>query len=386
MPAVDAKLLSPDADALTAEAQRRTGLDDFGPEDFDFALRKLVEGMRDEAELSEAGMQAQLQEIVGHLCISLRMQAFFAAYPEIKEQEIVAPVVIIGLQRTGTSKLFRNIAADPQWNALYTWLAVNPIPPDGWRSGSPDPRLAQARAWCENRKWLGKAHGFYAEEPEMEALLMLHTFMINNPARLMPKHQAWLEQADFSPCYRHLKRQLKFLQWQTGAPPGRRWILKSPPHLLSLNALADAFPDAHLVMTHRHPAFSVGSMFKLTELSQARHANKVDRDKIRECWLRNLSTAIERFIDFRSCRPDMPIIDTAFRDFVTNPLPVVKAIYNRVGARYTRESEEAAAEWHQANPRRREGKFEYSLEEFGATEADIERAFADYLSQYRDWF
>jgi len=68
--------------------------------------------------------------------------------------------VIVGLQRAGTSKLFRNIAADPQWNVLYTWLAVNPVPPEGWAPDLPDPRLAEAEAWCEDRRWMAKAHGF----------------------------------------------------------------------------------------------------------------------------------------------------------------------------------------------------------------------------------
>lgn len=382
MPTAVVDRLRPDAESLIAEARQRTRLEDFGPENFEFALRKLTEGMREEANLSEEGMQLQLEEIVGHLCITLRTQAFFAAHPEIAEQEIVAPVVIVGLQRTGTSKLFRDIAADPQWNVLYTWLGINPIPPEGWRPGLPDPRIAEAEAWCEKRRWFAKAHGFYPTAPEMEALLMLHTFMLNNPARLMPKQQAWLEQADFSSAYRYLRRQLQFLQWQTKAPKGRRWILKSPPHLLTLDALVEEFPDAQLVMTHRHPKASVGSMFKLTEVSQTKHAASVDREKIRDLWLRNLSLAIERFMDFRERRPDVPFVDVAFREFVGDPLPAVRKIYDFAGMSYTADTERAVAEWHRAHPQHSEGKFEYKLEDYGANEADIERAFAPYLKKY----
>ena len=374
--------LQPDAEALIAEARRRTRLEDFGPLSFEAPLRIAVKSMVEEANLTEAGMQEALEECVGHLSTTLRTQAFFAKHPEIDEQEITEPVVIVGLQRTGTSKLFRNIAADPQWNVLYTWLALNPIPPEGWRPGLPDPRLAEAEAWCEERRWMAKAHGFYPKEPEMEALLMLHTFMLNAPMRLMPTHQFWLEQADFRPAYEYLKRQLKFLQWQTGAPKGRRWILKSPPHMLTLDALVDVFPDAKLVMTHRHPKSSVGSMFKLVEISQERSARSVDRHLIRDLWLRNLSTAIGRFMAFREKHGDAAFVNVSFRDFVGDPLPAVKQIYAYAGMPYTPEAEAAAAAWHRDNPRFSEGSFDYDLADYGCSEADIERAFAPYLSRF----
>lgn len=383
MPAAAAKTLAADADALIAEARSITGLEDFGPEEFGAALRVLTAAMDSEANLTERAMQSQLQEIVQHLCISLRMQAFFAEHPEIDEQEVVAPVVIVGLQRTGTSKLFRNIAADPRWNVLYTWLGLNPIPAQGWRPGLPDPRIVEAERWCAEKSWMSKAHGFYPTAPEMEALLMAHTFMINTPARLVRSHQLWLESADFTPVYRHLKRQLKFLQWQMGAGKGRRWILKSPPHLLTLDALVSVFPDASLVMTHRHPISSVGSMFKLTELAQQNDAKSVDRDLIRELWLRNLSTAINRFMVFRQRVGDGTFVDVAFKDFVHDPLPAVKRIYAFADVPYTAEGEAAAAAWHRNNPQHSEGRFDYNLADFGCTPEMIERIFAPYLEKYQ---
>jgi hypothetical protein len=360
-------------------------LEDFGQDDFEAPLRVQLQAMRDEANLSEAGMQAQLEDMLALICVSLRCQAHFKAHPEIEAQEVVAPVVIVGLQRTGTSKLFRNIAADPQWNVLYTWLGLDPVPPEGWQPGTLDPRLAQAEAWCEGRRWMAKAHGFYPTAPEMEALLMKRTFMLNIPALLIPSHQAWLERADFTEAYRFLRRQLQFLQWQTGAPAGRRWILKSPPHLLTLKALTSVFPDATLVMTHRHPRSSVGSMFKLVEIAQQEYAVTVDRDQIRRVWLRNLSLAISRFMEFRAQADRDVIIDVSFRDFVGDPLPTMKRIYDFAGVRFTQQTDSAARAWERDNPRHSEGKFEYDLADFGATEADIDSAFEPYLRAYENY-
>ena len=385
MPRADDSLLVPDAAALVDRARAVTGLSDRGPDDFYPALEVLTSAIREEAELTDEGLQIQLRELLDNLCVTLRSQAFHAAHPEIAEQPITAPVVIVGLQRTGTSKLFRNIAADPQWNVLQTWIALDPVPPRGWQPGQPDPRLAAAEDWCASRRWMQQAHSFHARAPEMEALLMKPSFMLNAPALLVPTHQKWLEEADLTPAYRHLRRQLQFIQWQTGAPSGKRWILKSPPHLLSLDALAKVFPDARLVMTHRHPRSSVGSMLKLVELAQRQFARTVDRERIRDVWLRNLSLAIERFMDFRARHGDDRFVHVGFRDFVSDPLPAIERIYAFADAPVTAETRAAAARWHDENPRHADGRFDYDLAEFGLTDMMIDQVFATYLSEFAEW-
>jgi hypothetical protein len=374
--------LEADADLLITVARRATGLDDFGPGGFEEPLRVVLKAVREEANLTEAGFQRCLQNYVKNLSLRLQMQDFFVRHPEIEQQEIVAPLVIIGLQRTGTSKLFRNIAADPQWNVLYTWQALNPIPPAGWEPGAPDRRLADAEVWCEQQRFMAKAHSFEARAPEMEALLMTQGFMTSSGALVVPSQQKWLETADYLPLYRHLKRQLQFLQWQNRSPPGRRWVLKTPAHLLSLDALTTVFPDAKLVMTHRHPRSSVGSMFKLVDISQQQVARSIDRTVIRDQWLRIMSLSIARFMEFRAKAGEDAVVDVRFRDLVGDPLPAIRRIYEFAGAPYTAETEAAAAAWHRDNPQHSEGKFEYDLADYSASDADIEAAFADYLREY----
>jgi hypothetical protein len=381
-----AEPLQANVDALVTEARRRTGLSDFGPNRFDAALEVMLAAAREEAGLTDEAFARHLQGNVRSLMMSLQMQDFFARHPEIEDQPVIAPVVIIGLQRTGTSKLFRNIAADPQWNVLYTWQALNPIPPPGWEPGRPDPRLAEAEAWCEQQRHLAKAHLFEARAPEMEALLMAHSFMLNGGPFLAPSHQKWLETADFVPVYRQLRRQLQFLQWQNRAAPGRRWILKSPPHLMSLDALLEVFPDAKLVMTHRHPKSSVGSMFKLAELSQEPVAKRIDRPRIRDNWLRIMTQSIARFMRLRERVGAASVLDVRFRDLVGDPLPAIQRIYAFAGMPYTPETEAAVAAWHRGNPQHSEGKFEYSLTDYAITEDDIEQAFAPYIQQFSHLF
>lgn len=376
-----ANALELNVEALNAEAMRLTGLNDFGPNNFDEPLRVLIECILSEGNLTEKGMAQARGSMVRHLSSRLRMQDFFARHPEIEDQEMVAPVVIIGLQRTGTSKLFGNIAADPQWNVLYTWQALNPIPPAGWEPGMPDERLAQAEAFCEQQKFMAAAHKFEARAPEMEALLMAQGFMSNSGQYLIPTHSKWMETADYLPLYRQLRRQLQFLQWQNRSEPGRRWILKTPGHLYAPETLLEVFPDAKLVMTHRHPRSSVGSMCKLVEITQQTVAKSIDRALIGRTWLRIMSTSIGNFMRVRATHGEA-IIDVSFRDLVGDPLPAIRRIYDFAGMAYTKESEEAAARWHEENPQHSEGKFEYDLADYGIDEADIEAAFKDYLEPF----
>ncbi len=371
-----------DVESLNAEARRLTGLDDFGPNNFDEPLRVLIENIQRDGNLTEKGLAQARGSMIRHLSTRLKMQDFFIRHPEIEEQQIVAPVVIVGLQRTGTSKLFANIAADPQWNVLYTWQALNPIPPAGWQPGMADSRLAEAEAFCEQQRFMAQAHKFEARAPEMEALLMAQSFMSNSGQYLIPGHSRWMETADYLPLYRQLKRQLQFLQWQNRSEPGRRWILKTPGHLYALDTLRAVFPDARLVMTHRHPRSSVGSMCKLVEITQAQVAKSIDRSVIGQTWLRIMSSSIGNYMRLHASDSASSVIDVSYHDLTGDPLPAIQRIYEFSGMPFTSETEEAVARWHAENPQHSEGKFEYDLADYGLADADIADAFKDYLTAF----
>ena len=64
----------------------------------------------------------------------------------------------------------------------------------------------------------------------------------------VPSYTRWLMQCDMVPAYRYHERVLKLLQWRC---PPYRWWLKTPAHMLSIDALNAVYPDARFVMTHR---------------------------------------------------------------------------------------------------------------------------------------
>jgi hypothetical protein len=86
---------------------------------------------------------------------------------------------------------------------------------------------------------------------------------------------AWLDKSGYDEGYRFLGRFLRHLQGPGAAP--RRWILKSPEHVFSFDALARVFPDAMLALVHRDPGHVLTSAARLTELLRAPFTTAGDR-------------------------------------------------------------------------------------------------------------
>jgi hypothetical protein len=311
------------------------------------------------------------------------MEAILARFPEIGDEQILAPLIIVGPQRSGTSKLFRAVASDPQWNFLPTWQAIDPVPTALERPhpASVDLRIAAGDQWVASMAGQQSAHSYETRSPEMEALLMRDSFLINVGKRLVPSHQRLVENADHHPVYRRLRRQLQLVQWQNRTA-GKRWLLKSPPHLMGLTALVREFPDATLVMTHRHPVECIASMCRLAELAQQRAAQSVDRTLIGRCWSRIILLGLERFLDFEDSARSTRIAHVRYADIGRNLMSAVDAVYAKADAVVTFRTRDSIAAWEAANPRHKQGAFEYQLQDYGLNRQSIDRACARWLQRY----
>jgi hypothetical protein len=375
-----------DADALISDARRNTGLENFGDERFREPLAVLTESIVTEADLTEQALSGQRLALVRTLEIRLRAQRYFDEHPEIASEHVSPAFVVVGPQRSGTSKLFRLLAADPGWTKLYTWQALNPIPKvDTLAAGEEDPRVAEAEAFVEQMRWLQPAHEMDARAPEMEAMLMSQGFMTNSPTCIVPSHQKYCAQVDHAAVYDWLHAMLQFIQWQNGGER-RPWILKSPTHLPTLRELHRQYPDSVLVMTHRHPLTSVASMFKLVELGTQNNARSVDRTRIRDFWLGILLLNMERFLDFRDQVSTAAWVDAPYPELVHDSMRSVERIYSATGTELNDDTAARLARWEAENPPHKQGDFSYRLEDYGMTESDVEREFSDYIVRFGHLF
>ncbi len=124
-------------------ASQQTGLSDYGSDYFRTPLRRLCESLEQEAQLTGLGRVIARQDLLRLLSNRLQFIDIFKHHPEIAEQEIVAPIFILGMPRTGTTSLHELMALDPQFRVPLSWEVSYPFPPPETATYRTDPRIAK---------------------------------------------------------------------------------------------------------------------------------------------------------------------------------------------------------------------------------------------------
>lgn len=379
-----------DEQGVLAEASRREGgLEEFGDPAFRAPLRRLLGALDREAELHEQGRAVQFERIVGLLRNRLRMEEAIRRHPEILDERIDEPIVIVGLMRTGTTMLHRMTASDPRLFALLWYEARQPAPFQDADPSGPDPRILDAEREVE--AMLGAspeliaAHPMDAHAPDEEILLVEHSFLSTNPYAFcnIPGFARWRDAQDLAPGYRLLDRLLRFLQWQKRArgETARRWILKTPFHLLHMDQLLRSFPTARVVWTHRDPAQSVPSFASLIHTLRATSSDRVDPILVGRQWSDLFARAIERSLDARAACEER-FLDVDYRELVADPLAQVARIYAFAGLSLPDGVRARMRRWAEENARDKRPLHRYTLERFGYTEQGLARDFARYRERF----
>ena len=96
-----------DESLLLARATKETGLSDFGDMRFREPLRVLLRSLETESDLNPVGRFLNRANIMRLLKHRLYVEDLLQRHPEILERSIPDPVVIVGLARSGTTRLHR---------------------------------------------------------------------------------------------------------------------------------------------------------------------------------------------------------------------------------------------------------------------------------------
>src|SRR5258707_14425826 len=94
-----------DHERLIAEACALTGLDDFGSDSFREGLSVYWASVNSEAELNELGTTAIRANVASSLANRLRIVDWARQHPDVADERITAPLVVIGMFRAGTTFL-----------------------------------------------------------------------------------------------------------------------------------------------------------------------------------------------------------------------------------------------------------------------------------------
>lgn len=374
-----------DSASLHAQAAAETGLDDFGPRDYAERLDLLIAALRDIPTLSGPGVVNFHAQLLQMLRNRLLLTDLLRRHPEIHDIELVPPVVIAGLPRTGTTHLHNLLAAGPTFRTLPYWESMEPVAMPHEVGVEPDPRRERAdqAVWFMNLAMphFRLMHEMTTDHVHEEIQLLANDFstMLFETIGDVP---AWREHYlahDQTPHYRYLHTQLQALQHLRG---GRRWLLKSPQHLEQLPVLERVFPGATVVVTHRDPIEVVVSMATMVVYTARMHRDVVPVADLAAGWVDRLELMLNALVRDRDAVPADRSIDVRFDEFMADDLAMVDRILALAGEPVTDEVRDAMRAYLAEHERGRLGRIDYRPEELGIDLEDLRRRFAPYVGRF----
>jgi hypothetical protein len=376
-------------DAVLHAARERTGLDDFGPEDFLERLALWLSEMDEDPERTALGRMLLFNDCVRYAANRLLMLDLLKRHPEIREIEIHAPIIVIGLPRSGTTHLVNLIAADERLRSMPLWEAYEPVPnpretigPDGV-----DPRYQRCADACEQMRTgsplLASMHPMEPDHIHEELELMLPDFTSYNIEWIArtPKWRDYLLSHDQTDSYRNwLKTGLQILQWYQ---PRERWILKCPQHLEQIGLLMATFPDATVAVTHRDPVSVIQSAATMIAYGARMNYTNTRPEWYLEYWHDRVRRLLEASVRDRDLLPSDRTVDVPFHEFMADDVAMVERIYEVGGLPMTDEARAQIAAYMAAHPRGKAGQVVYDLrKDFGADPNELRKAFDFYFERF----
>lgn len=404
------------AERVLERARRRTGLDDFGPSDFEARLQLLVDDYNADLGLGEMGRRILSDELARYATNRLLIQDYLRRHPDALEERIEKPLIVVGLPRSGTTHLVNLLAADSRFRSLPLWESMEPVPNP--REGTPSSaRVAAVRSIDRvlprrAREWLGVDQlmadprylrcaanwvGMRIMVPYVAAMHPMNPDHVHEEIDLMgpdfssytfewtgyaPHYRDDYLKTDQTPHYAYMKRVLQILQHRDEGP-AKPWVLKSPQHLEQLPALLATFPDATVVFTHRDPVAVIQSTVTMLGYGQRISRNVLDMPGLLDYWTDRIEQLLKKGVADRSLVPAERSHDSLFHEFMADTEGKLDQIYQIYGMPRTERSRGEQAAFLQAHPRGKGGRVRYDLEgQFGTKPEVVRERFGFYFERF----
>jgi len=384
---VTGKLPRLDEASLLEAARRRTRLSDFGPERFRDGLRVLLRSLEEEGALNAMGRIVARAQVVHALAVRLRLVDHRRRHPELAEIRIPRPLFVLGLPRTGTTILYGIIAQDPAHRSPASWELADPLPPPERATYDTDARIARTEADLDQFRKLvphiDSIHPMGARLPQECLVIMAYDFHSLQYELCFNalSYQTWYLAQDLRPTYRFHHEVLQLL---SSRAPAQRWVLKSPQHVASLDALLAEYPDALIVQTHRDPVKVLPSVSSLHYALRTATSDTLDPHAVGEEQSRLWSQALSRAIATRERLPQhaAQFVDVQFEEILRDPMSTVRRIYRHFDMPLAEEAEQRMKAFILDNPRDKHGAHHYTAAMFGLDAQRIQTQFADYYARF----
>jgi hypothetical protein len=377
-----------DEEQLLNAARARAGCADFGDLDFLPRLRAMIDAVEADTGLGPLGRLAIRQRTLRLLTSRLLLEQLVHRYPEILEIEVVAPIIVIGLPRSGTTHLVNLIASDTRLRSLPYWESLEPVPlpGDGPARNGIDPRFTRCqRDYDAQMRMVPLLSAMHHSQPtsieeeiELEDLDFA-SYTLEWLARV-PHWRDFYLGLDQHAHYAYMKKVLQAITFLRGP---KRWVLKSPQHLEQIPALLATFPDATFAITHRDPVSVIQSAATMLAYGDRMRRAAIEPEALAEYWVDRVDRLLQACVRDRDLLPPDRSIDVVFHEFMADDIGTVERIYERAQLPMTDGVRRQLDAFMTENPRGKHGRLVYDLRaDFGLDPAAVRARFGYYFERF----
>ena len=351
--------------SLVDAARRETGLHDLGDDDWEEPLGVLVDSLNTEAQLNLIGRLTTRSELTLFIRNRLTITELVKRNPEIRRQPVVAPIIITGLPRTGTSILQEVLHQDPRLRTPLFWEIY--FMGESAKSGGQDKEAQRlgdmvAQQWIRVMPAIQTMHETRGDIPAEDASVWNYSFISDAIMSFyqIPSYHAWVNQADPMVIYKYHRLALQALQWKV---PGKRWFGKTLYHLGCLPKLFEAYPDAQVITTHRDPLRSMASVTNLLRTFYwSRSDQEFDNPGFEEIMTGPATAArLEQVMKWRDegAVPNDQIVDFRYQDLVDDPIRAARQLYAALDIPFDEDNASRVRSYLAAKPKHKHGVHGY---------------------------
>jgi len=306
------------------------------------------------------------------------------------------PVIITGSGRSGTTLLQRLMSEDPNTRSPYTFELETPVPPMDLNTNPlQDSRIQKSGAAINTLTKLAPgfveklAESHFWSATEMEESLVYTSahngfFMMYAPAAGRPYMNNFLRMEGKRPLFRY--ERLFYTMLDAYRPAKSHWTLKGPDYARLFPLLFEEIQDVKIVLTHRNPLITLPSLCRLWESWCIAFDREGSFDKYQFARLIQMITekCIMVPLHYRQKHPgnEDRIFDCMYDEFFSDPIAMVKSIYQKLELEYTMEFEDRMIIYLKNNKQGKYGRHKYSLEEYGFDAGSLYEEFREYMDQY----
>ena len=242
-----------------------------------------------------------------------------------------APIFIIGHWRSGTTLLHEYMIRDDQFSFADTYAC---FAPEHFIASRFTLRPIAAMLMPKKRPIDNMAAGFDRPQEDEFALASMglpspyRNIIFSNSGLNIDTEYLTLRNVSAEERKTWLDGLDTFLKSLTFQSPGKRVILKSPPHTGRIKTLLERYPDAKFIHIHRNPYSIFPSTYNLwMRLAKDEGAQNPKGAGMEEYVFDSLNTMYDAFEEDVQHLPANQFCDIAFKDLTSAPVETLQKIY-----------------------------------------------------------